>query len=78
MNYWNVRNILLIGKMNGLKDCDKNHQETFRYTFSSHNIPDYYKVEVAINIPFEGSIKELSHRIINEFNLPIYFIEGNK
>lgn len=63
--------------MNGLQDYDKKHQETFCYTFSSHNTPDCYKVEVAIDIPFDGSIKELSYRIINGFKLPIYVLEGN-
>lgn len=64
--------------MNGQEDYNKKHQETFRYTFSSQNVPDYYKIEVPIDIPFEGSIIELSHRIIKGFNLPIYVIEGNK
>lgn len=63
--------------MNGTKDYDKKYQETFHYKFATLNIPDNYKIEVPIDIPFEGSVKELAHRIINGFNLPLYVIEGN-
>lgn len=63
--------------MNGVKDHDKKHQETFNYKFSSINIPDNYKIEVTVDIPFEGNINEFCHRIINGFNLPLYVIEGN-
>lgn len=63
--------------MNGIKDYDKKHQKTFCYTISTLNIPENYKIEVPVHIPFEGSISELSHRIINGFNLPLYIIEGN-
>jgi len=57
---------------------DKKHQETFCYKFVTVKNPDnYYKIEVPIDIPFEGNINELGHRIINGFNLPLYFIEGN-
>jgi len=63
--------------MNGVKDYEKKNQKTFRYTISTLNIPDSYKIEVPVHIPFEGSIDELSHRIINGFNLPLYVIEGN-
>lgn len=62
--------------MNGVKDQDKKHQEIFNYKFSSINIPDNYKIEVTVDIPFEGSINEFCHRIINGFNLPLYVIEG--
>jgi len=63
--------------MNGVKDFEKKHQKTFCYTISKLNIPDNYKIEVPVHIPFEGSIVEFSHRIINGFNLPLYVIEGN-
>jgi len=63
--------------MNGVKDYEKKHQKTFCYTISTLNNPDTYKIEVPVHIPFEGSIEELSHRIINGFNLPLYIIEGN-
>lgn len=63
--------------MNGIKDYEKKHQKTFCYTISTINIPDSYKIEVPVHIPFEGSIEELSHRIINGFNLPLNVIEGN-
>lgn len=61
--------------MNGVKDYEKKHQKTFCYTISTINIPDSYKIEVPVHIPFEGSIEELSHRIINGFNLPLNVIE---
>jgi len=62
--------------MNGIND--KKHQETFCYKFVTVNIPDNsFKIEVPIDIPFEGNINELGHRIINGFNLPLYIIEGN-
>lgn len=63
--------------MNGVNEYDKKHQEIFHYKFTSHNISDKYKIEVPIDIPFEGSIIELAHRIINGFNLPLYIIKGN-
>lgn len=63
--------------MNGTKEYDKKHQETFRYTFDTLNIPERYIIEVPIDIPFEGCVNELSHRIINGFDLPLYVIEGN-
>lgn len=63
--------------MNGIKDYDKKHQETFHYKFTTLNIPDKYKIEVPIDIPYEGNINELGSRIINGFNLPLYVIEGN-
>lgn len=62
--------------MNGTRD-DKKHQETFCYTFTTLNIPDCYKIEVPIDIPFEDNINELGHRIISGFNLPLYVIKGN-
>lgn len=63
--------------MNGIKDYDKKHQETFRYTFATLKIPESYIIEIPVEIPFEGSVNELSHRIINGFNLPLYVIEGS-
>lgn len=63
--------------MNRTKDYDKKHQETFRYTFATFKIPESHIIEVPIDIPFEGSVNELSHRIINGFNLPLYVIEGS-
>jgi hypothetical protein len=63
--------------MNGIKDYEKKHQKIFCYTISMLKIPDGYKIEVPVHIPFEGSIEELSHRIIDGFNLPLYVIEGN-
>jgi len=63
--------------MNGVKDFEKKHQKMFYYTISTLNIPNNYKIEVPVHIPFEGSIVEFSHRIINGFNLPLYVIEGN-
>lgn len=63
--------------MNGINDYEKKHQETFRYKFATLNIPETYKIEVPIDIPFEGCINEFGHRIINGFNLPLYVIKGN-
>jgi len=63
--------------MNTIKNYDKKLKETFCYTFSSQKVGDNYTIEVSIDIPFEGSIQELGHRIINGFNLPLYVIEGN-
>lgn len=61
--------------MNGTND--KKHQETFCYKFDSQNVPDCYKIEVPVDVPFEGSVEELAHRIINGFNLPLNVLEGN-
>lgn len=63
--------------MNGATDFDKKHQETFRHKFSTANGPENYKIEVHIDIPFEGNISEFGHRIINGFCLPLNLIEGN-
>lgn len=62
--------------MNGAADFDKKHQETFRYKFSTPNIPDSYEIEVNIDIPFEGNIIEFGHRIVNGFCLPLNYVEG--
>lgn len=63
--------------MNEDNDYDKKHQETFCHKFAMADVLDGYKIEVPVDVPFEGNIKELAYRIINGFNLPLYFIEGN-
>lgn len=63
--------------MNEDNDYDKKHQETFCHKFATADVADSYKIEVPVDVPFEGNIKELAYRIINGFNLPLYFIEGN-
>ena len=47
-------------------------EETFVFKFPTCTTNQEYKLEIPIKIPFQGSIKELVHRIMSSFKLPCY------
>lgn len=46
--------------------------ETFIYKFPTCSTNEEYTLEVPLKIPFQGSIRELVHRIMSSFKLPCY------
>ncbi|XP_050430308.1 protein C12orf4 homolog [Adelges cooleyi] len=61
--------------MNETNETDIRFVQTFQFSFSTIKIPGHYKIEVPIDIPFDGNIIELAHRIVSGFHLPIYIVE---
>lgn len=51
--------------------------ETFKYSFptcTNENV--LFKLEVPIEIPHDGSTRELVQRVINMFHIPVYLEDG--
>ncbi|KAG7206954.1 hypothetical protein KM043_000845 [Ampulex compressa] len=47
-------------------------EKTFVYKFPTCTTNQEYTLEVPLKIPYRGSIKELTHRIMSSFKLPCY------
>ncbi|XP_026754059.1 protein C12orf4 homolog [Galleria mellonella] len=54
-------------------DTVDNSTKTFKYSFPTCTNEDvFFKLEVPVQIPHEGSIRELVQRVINMFHIPVY------
>jgi len=51
-------------------------ERTFVFKFPTCTTKQEYKLEVPIYIPYSGSIKELTQRLISSFKLPCYVEKG--
>jgi hypothetical protein len=51
-------------------------ERTFVFKFPTCTTKQEYKLEVPIYVPYSGSIKELSQRLISSFKLPCYVEKG--
>jgi hypothetical protein len=51
-------------------------ERTFVFKFPTCTTKQEYKLEVPIYIPYSGSIKELTQRLITSFKLPCYVERG--
>ncbi|XP_043283117.1 protein C12orf4 homolog [Venturia canescens] len=47
-------------------------EKTFKFEFPTCTTNDNYTLEIPLKIPFNGSVKELTHRIMSSFKLPCY------
>lgn len=47
-------------------------EKTFIYKFPTCTTNEEYMLEVPLKIPYRGSIKEFTHRIMSSFKLPCY------
>jgi len=51
-------------------------ERTFTFKFPTCTTKQEYKLEVPIHIPYSGSIRELTQRLITSFKLPCYIEKG--
>ncbi|XP_066591959.1 FERRY endosomal RAB5 effector complex subunit 3 [Prorops nasuta] len=51
---------------------DESVIKIFKYQFTTCTTNQEYSLEIPLQIPFNGSIKELTHRIMSLFKLPCY------
>lgn len=51
-------------------------ERTFVFKFPTCTTKQEYKLEVPIYIPYSGSMKELTQRLISSFKLPCYVEKG--
>jgi len=51
-------------------------ERTFTFKFATCTTKQEYKLEVPIHIPYSGSIRELTQRLITSFKLPCYIEKG--
>jgi hypothetical protein len=51
-------------------------ERTFVFKFPTCTTKQEYKLEVPIYMPYSGSIKELTQRLISSFKLPCYVEKG--
>lgn len=51
-------------------------ERTFVFKFPTCTTKQEYRLEVPIYIPYSGSIKELTQRLISSFKLPCYVEKG--
>ncbi|KAF7993451.1 hypothetical protein HCN44_010046 [Aphidius gifuensis] len=47
-------------------------EKIFTFKFPTCKTSDEYTLEIPLKIPYHGSIKELSHRIVTSFKIPCY------
>ncbi|XP_017884262.1 protein C12orf4 homolog [Ceratina calcarata] len=47
-------------------------EKTFTYQFPTCSTNQKYLLEIPLKIPYHGSVKELTHRIMSSFKLPCY------
>lgn len=51
---------------------DDSTEETFKFEFPTCTTNEKSSLEIPLKIPFNGSVKELTHRIMSSFKLPCY------
>lgn len=58
-------------------EIDKNVTKTFKYSFPTcSNEEVLFHLEVPVEIPYDGSTRELVQRVINMFKIPVYLEDG--
>lgn len=56
---------------------ENNITRTFKYSFPTcTNEELLFKLEVPVEIPHQGSTRELVQRVLNMFHIPVYLEEG--
>lgn len=61
-----------------ISETIQNTTKTFKYSFptcTNENV--LFNLEVPVDIPYDGSTRELVQRVINMFHIPVYLEEGN-
>lgn len=58
-------------------ETNENTTKTFKFAFPTcTNEEVLFKLEVPVQIPHDGSTRELVQRVINMFHIPVYLEDG--
>lgn len=56
----------------------RNNVRNFQFSFPTCTVKELkYELEVPIEIPFKGSTREFTQRLISTFRIPVFVEDGN-